>query len=195
MTTRPFQSGITLMLAILVLLVLTFVGLGLLYFVQTDSVVSSNVATQAAALEASDAGLAQANRDLQSLSQYPQYIPSMTQVSWWYVPPPIAGTTTITPQAPTVQNSQFWVNCASGTHPTCGAVLVPFAGYKLTAEFVVEATGLRPQTLNGYEAGSGGGPSTYEIYDAFVHVQGPGLSGNRSPSLNSDVEAALRKGG
>lgn len=195
MTTRPSQSGITLMLSILVLLVLTFVGLGLLYFVQTDSVVSSNVATQAAALEASDAGLAQANLDLQSLSQYPQYIPTMTQVSWWYVPPVVPGATTITPQAPTVQNPQFWANCASGTHPTCGAVSVPFAGYHLTAEFVVEATGLRPQTLNGYEPGSGGGPSTYEIYDAFVHVQGPGLSGNRPPSLNSDVEAALRKGG
>lgn len=179
------QRGVTLMLAILVLLALTFSALGLMYFVRYDTAVSGNVALHAAALQASDVGLETASQDLAALATYPETMKSGPP--WWYVPPPQPGVAGIVPADP---GSGFWGTCYPAQ---CGEVTVPYAGNPkgLVAEFVVEPTGLRPQVLNGTQiiAGSGGPVTTYHVYDAFINV-----SGSNFRNLNVNVEATLRKG-
>ena len=164
------------MLSILVLLALTFAALGLLYFVRFGTAVSANNALDAAALQASDVGLATASYDLRSLSAYPETL-NMAGYPWYYVPTPTSSGPVSAPN---------WSSCVGASQ--CGSTSVNFSGYTFTVEFAVEPTGLAPQTLNGYETG---GPTTrYRLYDTFVYVTASGPS-----NLNMNVEAALRKGG
>lgn len=195
------ESGITLLLAILVLLALTFAGMGLLYFVRDDAEVSSNVAMQAAVLQASDVGLEQANAALQGLSNFPEVI-NMSPYPWWDANNLVTGTTTVQPVNPAISNPSFWTQCASLSPPQCSVVqpstefpssLLSFAGRNLIIEYVVEPTGLPAQVLNGYESLSNGAV-TYKFYTAFVNVQIQN-AGTTSPAgnLNANVEATLRK--
>ena len=187
-----YESGITLLLSILVLLSLTFMGMGLLYLVQTGSEVSSNIAVQTAALEASDYGLHAANQDLQSLAAFPE-ASAMTGVPWWYPTPIIAPATVAMPVDPAkVPNTPgFWTTCATSSPPLCGSVSPPgqFAGRTFIVEFVVEPTGLPAQIANGYTN------MPFRLYEAFVNVQ---FMPNNSPNaaqLSINVESTLRKVG
>ncbi len=187
------QRGITLLLSILVLLTLTFIGMGLMDFTGFDSDVSSNTAQNAAALQASDVGLATASQSLDALPAYPETL-NMTPYPWWYSPPASGSSTTIKPARPP---TSFWQSCAP---KTCGVVAgwnghktgVPFGGQDFTVEYVVEPTGLGQQLLNGYEAGSPATP--YRLYDAYVYVfrDRPGTQTVLNGTL---IEAGIRKEG
>ncbi|MHB1512029.1 MAG: hypothetical protein ACYCTF_07590 [Acidiferrobacter sp.] len=189
------QGGITLLLSILVLLTLGFIGLGLMDFTGFDNDVSSNAAQTAAALQASDVGLAAASQSLDALPAFPETL-NMTPYPWWYNPPVngSSGSTAIKPVRPPVS---FWQGCAPRT---CGVVTgwnghangVPFGGQTFTVEYVVEPTGLGQQLLNGYEAGSPATP--YRLYDAYVYVfrDRPGTQTVLNGTL---IEAGIRKEG
>lgn len=214
--TRGHQGGITLLLSILVILTLTFIGLGLMDFVGFDSDVSSNAAVNAAEVQASDVGLAAASQALQNLPGYPETL-NMSAYSWWYNPPPTTtangGSAIVRPIPPTTSTSTtpnppgvyttsytnaFWQNC--GQNKTCGVVTnwngnnsgVPFAGQDFIVEYVIEPTGLAQQTLNGYESGSPATP--YRVYDAYVYAfrDRPGTTTIENGVL---VEAGIRKEG
>ncbi len=211
------QGGITLLLSILVILTLTFIGIGLLNFVDFDSEVSSNAAVNAAEVEASDVGLATASQALRNLPGYPETL-NMSAYPWWYNPPPTTAAngvgpaivrpippTTSTSTAPnppgvytTVYTNAFWQNCPQDK--TCAVVTnwngngsgVPFAGQDFSVEYVIEPTGLAQQTLNGYESGSPATP--YRVYDAYVYVfrDRPGTATIENGVL---IEAGIRKEG
>jgi len=182
---RRAQQGVTLMLSILILLVLTFAGIGLLDFVRYDDSIASNAAVRSAALQASDAGLERANVDLSGLSNFPEFL-NMSPYAWWHVPPAVNGR--VVPQDPQLTISNFWKTC---NPQSCGFVQVPFAGQELNVEFVVEPAGVGSQgSLNGT-------PSLrYMIYDVFVHVTEvnplSAAASARNP-LVVMVEATLRK--
>jgi Tfp pilus assembly protein PilX len=207
------QGGITLLLSILVLLTLTFIGIGLLDFTGFDSEVSSNSAQNAAELQASDVGLATASQALQALPGYPETL-NMSAYPWWYVPPAVtlpSGAVVDQPSPPvpagdpppasgvytTTYTNTFWQSCAN---KTCGVVTnwngnatgVPFAGQDFSVEYVIEPTGLAQQTLNGYESSSP--PTPYRIYDAYVYVfrDRPGTNIIENGVL---IESGLRKEG
>lgn len=195
------QRGITLLLSILILLALTFVGLALLNITGYDAVLSGNGALNAAAVQASDAGLAQASQDLQALTSYPDSL-NMAAYRWWYVPPILAPSTLVVAAPP---STSFWQTCATSTvtNTTCGVVTgwgangaaqgVPFAGNVLQVEFVVEPTGAGQQTLNGYEAGS---PATsYRLYDTYVYVFRDQSATSHTLESGTLVEAGIRKVG
>ncbi len=187
---RHDQRGITLMLAIMVLLAITFSAFGLMYYARYDSAVSSNGALNAAALEASDIGLQAASTALEGLGGYPETM-NMGPYPWWDTNLPLSPSGVPAPGDPqNATNWTFWQNCA--TAKTCAQILVPFAGRNLLVEYVIEPTGLRPQVLNGSQvlAGSGGPTTTYRLYDAFVNV-----AGGAGSNFHLTVEAALRKGG
>ncbi len=174
------QSGVTLMLSVLVLLVLTFAVLGLVYFVRYDNEVSANVAVRASAEQASDIGLAAASSALQQLPAFPQTLPSVGGP--WY-DATMAG-------APSVA---FWSGCAG---VSCAEQTVTVGALTFTVKYMVEPTPLPAQTLNGYEVQSNGAV-TYLVYDAFVDVtlNQPGLGGLEASNMHVDAEAVLRKEG
>ena len=210
------QAGVTLLLSILVILTLTFIGLGLMDFAGFDNDVSSNAAVHAAEVQASDVGLSAASQALQNLPGYPETL-NMSPYPWWYNPPPTvaangSGAAIIQPIPPTTSTSTtpnppgvyitpytnaFWQGCAN---KTCGVVTnwngsssgVPFAGQDFTVEYVIEPTGLAQQTLNGYESGSPATP--YRVYDAYVYVfrDRPGTTTIENGVL---IEAGIRKEG
>ncbi|WP_298136406.1 hypothetical protein [Acidiferrobacter sp.] len=137
------QGGITLLLSILVLLTLTFIGLGLMDFVGFDNDVSSNAAVHAAMVQASDIGLADASQSLIAARNYPELLAAPGP--WWYTPgypsniiepaEPVSPATqpppTPTPGVPTAYitfyTNAFWQNCATSKTPdqTCGVVTTP----------------------------------------------------------------------
>ncbi|MHB1567293.1 MAG: hypothetical protein ACYCXG_11380 [Acidiferrobacter sp.] len=182
----PHQRGITLMLAILVMLALSFAALGLLYFVRYDAEVSSNVAVHTAAIQASDVGLEDANIALQGLSNFPEAL-NMSNVAWWYNPPQSV------PGPPPRPSVSFWSGC--GSAGTCG-VAPPVTAGAITydVEYVVAPSGLPAAVLNGADQGSA--PVTsYRTYIAYVNVALPntGLTALEYHQMNADVEATLRK--
>ncbi len=189
----PFQGqrGVTLLLAIMVVLALSFAALGLVYFVRYDSEASSNVAAHTEAMQATEVGLEAANTDLQNLSQFPELM-SMTGQSWYYVPVAMA------PGPPLPPTLSFWNSCLGAKQ--CAEVTVPAPGtarpgqMTFNVEYIVSPGGLPAQMLNG--AGQGTGPVTsYMTYLCYVNaeVSNTGLSFNEYHRMNSDIEATLRK--
>ncbi len=188
----PFQGqrGVTLLLAIMVVLALSFAALGLVYFVRYDSEAASNVAAHTEAMQATDVGLEDANQDLQNLSEFPELLP-MTNVPWWYDPTPT------TPGPPSAPPLTFWSSC----YPKqCARVIVPAVGTAVPGqvtfdvEYVVSPAGLPAQMLNG--AGQGTAPVTsYMTYLCYVNaeVSNTGLALQEYHRMNADIEATLRK--
>lgn len=189
---RSSERGITLMLSLLVLMALTFSAMALMYFAGYDTDVSSNVALNAAALQATDVGVQTASLDLHLLPAYPETL-NMGAYPWWDATLPLSSSGIPVPGDPqNSTNPQFWATCGGVNPAQCGSVPVQFAGRTLTVNFVIEPTGLRPQVLNGSQIvpGSGGPTTTYMVYDAFVNVQGA-----KGSNLSQTVEVSLRKGG
>lgn len=188
----PFrgQRGVTLLLAIMVVLALSFAALGLVYFVRYDSEASSNVAAHTEAMQATEVGLEAANQDLQNLSQFPELMP-MAGRPWYYVP---VATALGPPKPPSLT---FWNTCFP---KQCGKVRVPAAGtarpgqMTFHVEYIVSPGGLPAQMLNG--AGQGTGAVTsYMTYLCYVNaeVSNTGLAFNEYHHMNADIEATLRK--
>lgn len=189
----PFrgQRGVTLLLAIIVVLALSFAALGLIYFVRYDSEASSNVAAHTEAMQATEVGLEDANKDLQNLAQFPEAM-QLSGVSWWHV------FTASSPGQIPGPSLRFWKSCVSLGQ--CAQVTVPATGTALpgqmtfTVEYVVSPGGLPAQMLNG--AGQGTAPVTsYMTYLCYVNaeVSDVGLSVNERHGMNADIEATLRK--
>lgn len=184
--TLPHQRGITLMLAILVMLALSFAALGLLYFVRYDTEVSANVAVHTAAIQASDVGLEDANIALQDLPNFPEAM-NMSHIAWWYDPPQTQ------PGPPPPPPVSFWSGC--GSAGSCG-VAPPVTAGAITydVEYVVAPSGLPAAVLNGADQGSA--PVTsYRTYIAYVNVELPdtGLAALEYHQMNADVAATIRK--
>ncbi|AWP22793.1 hypothetical protein C4901_05080 [Acidiferrobacter sp. SPIII_3] len=179
-----YQRGVTLMLAIFVILALTFAVLGLMYFVRYGSEVASNSAAHTEAIQATDIGLEAANAQLQQHSGFPE-ASNMTGVSWWYTP---VQTAPGPPQPPPVS---FWATCAP---KSCGATSIVINGVTFNVEYVVSPSGLPPAILNGASQASST-TTSYMTYLAYVNAQlsNNGLAAGENHNMNADIEATLRK--
>ena len=178
------QRGVTLMLAIFVILALTFAVLGLVYFVRYGSEVASNTAVHTEAIQATDIGLEAANTSLQLHTGYPE-ASNMAGIPWWYSP---AQTTLGPPKPPPVS---FWTGCAP---KACGATSVVINGVRFNVEYVVAPSGIPPAILNGASQASSA-TTSYMTYLAYVNAQlsNTGLTTAESHNMNADIEATIRK--
>ena len=178
------QGGVTLMLAIFVIMALTFAVLGLVYFVRFGSEVASNSAVHTEAIQATDIGLEAANAQLQQLGGFPE-ASNMAGVSWWYTP---VQTSLGPPKPPPVS---FWATCAP---KACGATSVVINGVTFNVEYVVSPSGLPPAILNGASQASSA-TTSYMTYLAYVNARlsSNGLAAGESHNMNADIQATLRK--
>ncbi len=182
---RTRERGITLMLAIFVLLALTFAALGLMYFVRYDSEMASNAAVHTEAMQATDVGLEAANVVLQAHAGFPE-ASNMGGVSWWYPPTGLGP-----PPPPSVG---FWSGCAGAG--TCGVVPggVVIGGTTFDVEYVIAPSGAPAAILNG------AGPSSrnvtsYMTYTAYVNARlsNGSLAVGSYHNMNANIQATIRK--
>ncbi len=179
-----YQRGVTLMLAIFVIMALTFAVLGLMYFVRYGSEVASNTAVHTEAIQATDIGLETANTLLQQHSGFPE-ASNMTGIPWWYNP------VQTTPGPPSPPPVSFWTTCAG---KSCGTTSVVINGVTFNVEYVVAPSGLPPAVVNGASQASSA-VTSYMTYMAYVNAQlsNKGLTAAESHNMNADIEATLRK--
>ncbi len=89
------ESGAILVITLVLVLVITIAVLALIYLTRNNVLISSNMAVQSAAQEATDQGVTAANTSLQILPNWPE----ITSPGSWYLPLPTSTTRPTVPPA------------------------------------------------------------------------------------------------
>lgn len=188
--TTTHEQGAALVIALLVTLAITMAIVALLYLTHNDVLISSNMAVQNAAMEATDVALNTANTQLQQLTTWPEilYTANNQALSPWYAPLPTNSNTGV-PLRPTAPSGSFWQNCVSNNQ--CASVPVNYGSYTFTVEYLIQPAGSLATQVPGNEQNqSGTGQNIHSIryYVAYVHAANTNGGG-----LGVTVQAILRK--
>lgn len=160
---------------------ITFAVLALIYLTRNDVLISSNMAVQSAAQEATDQGLSTANAALQALPNWPE----ITSPGSWYLPLP---TNTNGPTRPTAPPASFWSSC---TGTTCASIPVRYGSFDFNVQYVMYPAGAIATQVGGNEQnqpGTGPGVQSIRYYVVYVHTSRANGGG-----LGVTVQAILRK--
>ncbi|MBN6741810.1 hypothetical protein JKG47_14960 [Acidithiobacillus sp. MC6.1] len=185
---KPQESGAILVITLVLVLVITIAVLALIYLTRNDVLISSNMAVQSAAQEATDTGLYQANMKLQALTDWPEilYAGNNTALNPWYAPLPIVNGVTTRPTAPP---PSFWQSCS--TNNKCASTMVQYQNFDFQIQYIVQPAGSLATQVPGNEqnqTGTGPGVQSIRYYVVYVHT-----SRTNGGGLGVTVQAILRK--
>ena len=175
------ESGAILVITLVLVLVITIAVLALIYLTRNNVLISSNMAVQSAAQEATDQGVTAANTSLQILPNWPE----ITSPGTWYQPLPSNANG---PTRPTVPPASFWSNC---TGTTCASIPVQYGSFNFNVQYVMYPAGALATQLSGNEqnqTGTGPGVQSIRYYVVYVHT-----SRTNGGGLGVTVQAILRK--
>ena len=175
------ESGAILVITLVLVLVITIAVLALIYLTRNNVLISSNMAVQSAAQEATDQGVTAANTSLQALPNWPE----ITSPGSWYLPLP---TNANGLTRPTVPPASFWSNCA-GTN--CASIPVQYGSFNFNVQYVMYPAGALATQVGGNEqnqTGTGSGVQSIRYYVVYVHTSRANGGG-----LGVTVQAILRK--
>jgi len=184
--TNKQEGGAILVITLILVLVVTIAVLALMYLTRNDVLISSNMAVQSAAQEATDTGLYQANVKLQALTDWPEilYAGNNTALNPWYAPLPIVNGITTRPTAPP---ASFWQSCS--THNQCASTTVQYQNFDFQIQYIVQPAGSLATQVPGYEQNqTGTGIPLIRYYVVYVHTSRANGGG-----LGVTVQAILRR--
>ncbi|WP_409408623.1 hypothetical protein AAE485_09245 [Acidithiobacillus ferriphilus] len=178
---RNDERGAILVITLVLVLVITIAVLALMYLTRNNVLISSNMAVQSAAQEATDQGVTAANTSLQILPNWPE----ITSPGTWYQPLPSNANG---PTRPTVPPASFWSNC---TGTTCASIPVKYGSFNFNVQYVMYPAGALATQVGGNEqnqTGTGPGVQSMRYYVVYVHT-----SRTNGGGLGVTVQAILRK--
>ena len=180
------EGGAILVITLVLVLVVTIAILALMYLTRNDVLISSNMAVQSAAQEATDQGVTAANTSLQTLPDWPE----ITSPGSWYLPLP---TNANGPTRPTVPVASFWSNCSNCSTGTtcCASIPVQYGSFDFNVQYVMYPAGALATQVGGNEqnqTGTGSGVQSIRYYVVYVHTSRANGGG-----LGVTVQAILRK--
>ena len=174
------ESGAILVITLVLVLVITIAVLALIYLTRNNVLISSNMAVQSAAQEATDQGVTAANTSLQILPNWPE----ITSPGTWYLPLP-SNANGLT--RPTVPPASFWSSC--GTQ--CASIPVKYGSFNFNVQYVMYPADALATQVGGNEqnqTGTGPGVQSMRYYVVYVHT-----SRTNGGGLGVTVQAILRK--
>ncbi|MHB8115334.1 MAG: hypothetical protein ACYDC7_10085 [Acidithiobacillus ferrivorans] len=174
------ENGAILVITLVLVLVITIAVLALIYLTRNNVLISSNMAVQSAAQEATDQGVTAANTSLQILPNWPE----ITSPGSWYLPLP-SNANGLT--RPTVPPASFWSSC--GTQ--CASIPVKYGSFNFNVQYVMYPAGALATQVGGNEqnqTGTGPGVQSIRYYVVYVHT-----SRTNGGGLGVTVQAILRK--
>ncbi len=175
------EEGAVLVITLILVLVITIAVLALIYLTRNDVLISSNMAVQSAAQEATDQGVTAANTSLQDLPNWPE----ITSPGSWYHPLP---TNANGPTRPTAPPANFWSSC---TGTTCASIPVQYGNFNFNVQYVMYPAGALATQVGGNmqnQTGIGPGVQSIRYYVVYVHTSRANGGG-----LGVTVQAILRK--
>ena len=175
------EGGAILVITLVLVLVVTIAVLALMYLTRNDVLISSNMAVQSAAQEATDQGVTAANTSLQTLPNWPE----ITSPGSWYLPLP---TNANGPTRPAVPPASFWSSC---TGTTCASIPIQYGSFNFNVQYVMYPAGALATQVGGNEqnqTGTGPGVQSIRYYVVYVHTSRANGGG-----LGVTVQAILRK--
>lgn len=178
---RNDERGAILVITLVLVLVITIAVLALMYLTRNNVLISSNMAVQSAAQEATDQGVTAANTSLQILPNWPE----ITSPGTWYQPLPSNANG---PTRPTVPPASFWSNC---TGTTCASIPVQYGSFNFNVQYTMYPAGALATQVGGNEqnqTGTGPGVQSMRYYVVYVHT-----SRTNGGGLGVTVQAILRK--
>ena len=176
------ESGAILVITLVLVLVVTIAVLALMYLTRNDVLISSNMAVQSAAQEATDQGVTAANAALQILaSDTPPQYPEVVSPGYWYHPLLTNST------RPTPPSANFWSTC---TGTACASIPVQYGNFNFNVQYVMYPAGVPATQVPGYEQAQSGGQAVPIIRYYVVYVHTSRASGG---GLGVTVQAILRE--
>ena len=175
------ESGAILVITLVLVLVITIAVLALIYLTRNNVLISSNMAVQSAAQEATDQGVTAANTSLQTLPNWPE----ITSPGYWYLPLPTNANGLTRPTAPP---ASFWSSC---TGTTCASIPIQYGNFNFNVQYVMYPAGALATQVGGNEqnqTGTGPGVQSIRYYVVYVHT-----SRTNGGGLGVTVQAILRK--
>lgn len=174
------ESGAILVITLVLVLVITIAVLALIYLTRNNVLISSNMAVQSAAQEATDQGVTAANTSLQILPNWPE----ITSPGSWYLPLP-SNANGLT--RPTVPPASFWSSCGT----KCASIPVKYGSFDFNVQYTMYPAGALATQVGGNEqnqTGTGPGVQSIRYYVVYVHT-----SRTNGGGLGVTVQAILRK--
>jgi hypothetical protein len=177
------ESGAILVITLVLVLVITIAVLALIYLTRNNVLISSNMAVQSAAQEATDQGLSAANTSLLQALAARQQWPEVVSPGYWYHPLPTNSNGTTRPTSPP---ASFWSTC---TGTACASIPVQYGNFNFNVQYVMYPAGALATQVPGYDQNQSGIGQVPIIryYVVYVHTSRANVGG-----LGVTVQAILR---